>query len=909
MIPITRPNLTVVCIVLLLHLISLENSQGAPDSVFPRIDLTNPDEANRWKPLHDVSNLEPTPEGLVIQINGSDPYIAGPARDYPEDTPLWVTVRLKSESTGMAQIFYFTDTVGTAEERSARFPVVGGDWREIRAPLPSFGKGQRLRFDPPGENGQTILASFTFEKRVLLKEPEWPKPQLPRLALLPGQGGRPRSLTSGDLEILCGDAFLDDLLVRVEGEPFASSLTEYSIGYVTDGKLKWVNSRDRSSPKSFREIGGGGFEMTLQVNDPDGGQWELHRAFSRGQVEGSIKVRAGVSVNQDREVVFLPMFAVLPGVGSFGESKNRGLLAGLEYLADEPSSSTADVVFPQSQRQVPDSLKIAFPLMAVQAEGRYLGLIWKPQEHFAALFDSPDRLFQSGGHVMGVLFPGSDGVNRVEGNLLPYEGRTIKAGEWIQLEATLIGGQGDTVVPAIQKYIALEGLPEVPDVEMDFQGYVNLAAKGWLDSPIREGDLFSHAIFPNGGNPHPVAGPSTLMRWLAAETQDATLASRLSEVAESALQRVAPKDYNTARVSHIGYPVQALLFGHLEENLDTARRHIENLKNRFEKDGSVPYKPQEGKPDFGKTHFAPDANGLAAPAVEDFLTTASFIGDPESIDEGIGYLRALDKFDGAVPRGAQTWEVPLHTPDILASAHLVRAYTLGYELTGEEAFLERARYWAWTGVPFVYLTNPAGQKIGLYATTPVFGATHWVAPVWMGLPVQWCGLVYSHALYQFLKYDPTGPWKRIADGITASGIQQTWPAADPDYHGLLPDSISLRPQIRNLAAINPGTVQTNAVYFFDRTDIYSFRSFRKSGALLHAPGRISDEVDEPGSVSFKVESWYDSPYSVMAIGIPKQPEVIVDGNEFSSFDYTPEERRLVLRLEGTANVGISWEPK
>jgi len=93
-----------------------------------------------------------------------------------------------------------------------------------------------------------------------------------------------------------------------------------------------------------------------------------------------------------------------------------------------------------------------------------------------------------------------------------------------------------------------------------------------------------------------------------------------------------------------------------------------------------------------------------------------------------------------VPRGAQTWEVPLHTPDILASAHLVRCYLYAYQLTGDADLLEQARYWAWTGVPFVYLEQPVPGDVGLYATIPVFGATQWVAS-WLGKPVQWCGLV------------------------------------------------------------------------------------------------------------------------------------------------------------------------
>ena len=91
------------------------------------------------------------------------------------------------------------------------------------------------------------------------------------------------------------------------------------------------------------------------------------------------------------------------------------------------------------------------------------------------------------------------------------------------------------------------------------------------------------------------------------------------------------------------------------------------------------------------------------------------------------------------PRGAQVWEIPLHTPDMLASAYLVWAYVRGYELTGNEEYLREARKWALTGIPFVYLWSD--YPVMLYATPPVYGATNWQAPFWIGLPVQWVGLV------------------------------------------------------------------------------------------------------------------------------------------------------------------------
>ena len=85
---------------------------------------------------------------------------------------------------------------------------------------------------------------------------------------------------------------------------------------------------------------------------------------------------------------------------------------------------------------------------------------------------------------------------------------------------------------------------------------------------------------------------------------------------------------------------------------------------------------------------------------------------------------------------------------------------MGYLLTGYGDYLQQARYWAWTGVPFVYLVNPANQNIGTYATIPVYGATNWISPVWFGLPVQWCGLAYADALYRLaveLLLEPASP--------------------------------------------------------------------------------------------------------------------------------------------------------
>jgi hypothetical protein len=875
-------------------LLGLTMSTAAAQS-FPRFDFTRPEDARGWEPTHHVSRLQRTAEGLEITISGGDPYIHGPARDYPANTLLWLTVRLKSEQAGTAQIFYFR--TGATEEASVRFSIPAGQWEEARLPLPALGRGYRLRFDPPGTGGKCVLALLRTEARVVLQEPEWPQPVRPELT------DRSPTVRSGDLELAHDGKNPNGFVLRVAGQEMAVGLTRSLIGTMQGDQPRWT-PLGAGATVTARETAGS-LHVATTLHDTDGATWRFEQRFSPGQ-PGAIDGETRVTVDQDRRLLFLPLLVLLPGSGSFGASKGQALLPGLEYLENEPSSSEADVVGPASKRQVPDNLKITFPLMAIQAKDRYLGLIWQREPTFSALFDSPDRLFRAGGHLMGILAPGSDGRNRAEGSLLPYDAELLPAGKSLILSATLIGGKSRSVIPAVQQYVRLRGLPAVPKTGMDASSYLELAARGWLDSQIRVGDRFRHAVWPGFGE-QPAADAAVFMEWLARRMNDAGLSSRLKEAAQGAIVRVAPDEYDVARVSHIFYPVASLLYGQLTSNAHRAEERGRALLTRFEPDGSALYKRNPNRPDYGKTHFAPDANGLTAQVVAAVLEAAAVTGDSELIREGLRVLRALDRFADGVPRGAQTWEVPLHTPDVLASANLVRAYTLGYELSGDTHFLEQARHWAWTGVPFVYLVNPTGQPVGPYATIAVYGATNWTAPVWFGQPVQWCGLVYADALYRLAPHDADGPWKQLADGITASGVQQNWPRADTDRQGLLPDFYLLRSQTSDGPAINPGTVLANAIRLFRQPALYDFRAFRANGLLVHAPGAITGSKEEPGRVSFTVDGWPDKPYRILIAGLKKTPRVLVDRREIVptvSRSYIEEEGRLFLTLEGKVTVEI-----
>ena len=874
-------------LLLLLAIVPCSWLAAAP--VLPGFDFTQAAVCAEWRAAHHIAGLRSTAEGLEISINGSDPYFHGPLRDYPAGLPLWLALRVKSEQGGAGQVFYYRSQ--PSEESSVHFSVKPGEWTDVRVTVPALGPGIRLRIDPPGAGGRTVIASLRFESAAPLVAPAWPKPLPLDLA------GAARLQSEGLGMEIAARGFR----VTVGRMPMAVSHTRSLLGYVIGEELHWVEL----SGAAVVERNAGTIKTLLTVKDQDGATWKLARTFSVGGA-GVIDVETTVEADRERAVAFLPLLLLSAGEGS--TNKAQALFPGLEYLDNEPSSSEADLIGPESKRQVPANHKITFPLMTVLKDGRYVGLIWDHTPQVSALFDSPDRLLGTGGHLMGVLFPGSDGYNRHEGDLMPMRPEVLRAGQRLVLKAQIIGGTAASMVPAIQQYVKLRGLPPVPNSGYSFQNYVSLAVHGWLDSQCRHTNFFRHAVW-QGFGPQPAADAALHLRWLATRTDDAALRQRMTELEHSALASVPPAQWDSAAVGHIRYPVQSLVYGHVAENAAHHHRHAKDLLSRFNADGTVTYHP--GKTDYGRTHFTNHANGLTFQVAATMLEAAAVSGDPALITQALTTIRAMQRaYANTVPRGAQTWEVPLHTPDNMASAHGVHVFTLAYQLTGERAFLDEAVYWAWTGLPFFYLINPTGTPDPPYGCVTVYGATSWAAPVWMGRPVQWCGLVYADALYRLAPHDPRGPWKQIADGITAMGLRFTWPREDKERQGLLPDVWEMLSQTRSGPAINPATVQVNALRLYDQPALYDFHVFRLNGQRLavHAPGAIVPAAQtETTRAKFTVRGWSQEPYYVLFSGLARAPQVTINGQPAplaEPHQFQEKEGRLILKLSGQPMVEV-----
>jgi hypothetical protein len=206
-------------------------------------------------------------------------------------------------------------------------------------------------------------------------------------------------------------------------------------------------------------------------------------------------------------------------------------------------------------------------------------------------------------------------------------------------------------------------------------------------------------------------------------------------------------------------------------------------------------------------------------------------------------------------------------------------------------------------VPFLYLVNPTEGACGPYATTAVLGATNWTAPVWIGQPVQWCGLVYGSALHLLNRFDRSGPWSQLARGITIAGLQMTWPATDTNRQGLLPDFFHLRRQVSDGPAINPGTVNAHLPEAFGKGTLHAFRRFQ-NGTIIHAPCEITDIKESADALSFSLPGWGDRPYHIMLAGVNTQPTTVTAGGKPTTFSHHPDQNLLVIPLQGKTVVEV-----
>ena len=851
-----------------------------------------------WTGNPRVENIISSKNGLKFVSTGGDPWIEGPAINLDEGKMVRVTIRMKSTADKSGEIFYGRFFQAG---KSVQFVVQDdGRWHDYSIVIKdSLGAGTRFRLDPCGGEGEIQLASFAVETIDKVITPTLEKPVMPKTSAV----GR-FAVSSGELALRHDGKNFGGFVCDISGQKLAGH-TRDILGVVAQGKTEWLRLKDAKVTAGvilpLKE-----FVITAKITDSGNCDWVIKRKFKAEDNHGSIAVDTTITASKDRGIIHAPWLTDFAGIAGVGEKKTQAIFPGVEYLADEPSSSDADIAKPKHIRKTPLDTWITFPLMAVSDGTHYIGLIWDRSEMTAATFDSPDRIYNSGGHLMSLSGPGV-GDLRFENDFATHSPLAIKANVPIRQSSMIIGGKGKDITAAIQQYVRIKGLPKLPVFKGGANAAAELMAHGWLDSAINEDGLIRHAVWASNFGAGPSADSAMYMDWLSSHTTG-ELSARLVKGREKVLGKLAPSDVYASGVGHVRRPNVPLVFGRVNEYVQMRKQQAIGALGRFDSEGKLHY--SKGKVDYGKTHFADHANGLGGAILVEILEAATLCTDLQLTNK---VIELLDKqtvlYANTVPRGAQTWEMPLHTPDVLASAYMVRAYMLGYLITGRQDHLEQAKYWAWTGVPFVFLDNPTQHEVGEYAIIAVLGATNWQAPIWFGRPVQWCGLVYAASLYELSEYDSDGPWRQIAKGITLAGLQMTWPESDKERQGLLPDFFFLPEQVSDGPAINPGTLQAKLAECFGKGKIYDVKRLKGSGWFVHAPCEIVDVRQTQNGVAFTTMGWGDKDHYVLIAGVDEKPAEVLGrktngshlplNNEFYSADGL-----LIIKTKGQTEINI-----
>lgn len=725
-----------------------------------------------WAAAHDCQVLAEQ-GAMKIVATGTDPYLVA-RLPQPVPGPMIVRIKARSTTSGSGQVFWTSDRKPRwGQDESTQFDMThDGQWHQYQVRLEVQGALDRLRLDPGSAPGKTEVASIELQEAypypLVIERMETTSHQV-RL-VLHNRGTRPLEVVAAGqtfailpdrtieaVQKLGGQAAFEAVPVAVEVKGL-QAIHRTVVVHREEAPGEWLTVK--SGPLALRVAAdGSGAQIhrdgklvaviaPLVLADTAIARLKVVQQQGRSVQLAGDGIRASLSLGDGEITVAIQSEKPIEGpvVRPIG-CLEQGLLAGLEYLGrGERSSSKLDVETDEHLRFAPDPLKLTMPLATCVTDRASVSLLWNDMT-LQPTFASPDFV-----------------------DCLPGEQRMSLRGKNIAATIRVGGGSvEDAILWAVKKL----GLPALPRPPRDGKAQLQLALAA-INGPIAGPGGWGHCAEPRWAR-HPLGDVASTIWRITGQAPP--------------LERLVPGG------AHVRNDAIYFVTGRAQQWLDMCRSEVRGILKRQQADGSFRY---EGK--FQRGHFEDTASGYCAPPAVRLLEFAAATGDPAALAAGLKTLDYMQRF--CVPRGAQTWELSLHTPDVLASAYLVWAYVRGYELTGKAEYLERARGWALSGVPFVYLWGRYPTM--LYATPPVYGATNYRSPLWIGLPVQWCGGVYAYALTMLAPYDRALDWKHLAQGIFIAAQQIQYP--DGPLAGCLPDVFVLPTQQRDGPSINPSAL-------------------------------------------------------------------------------------------------------
>lgn len=504
------------------------------------------------------------------------------------------------------------------------------------------------------------------------------------------------------------------------------------------------------------------------------------------------------------------------GERAYGASQQEALFPGVEWLiSGEVSSSTLDIAPPQNLRYAPDPHFVTIPGMGVLTPDNLLaGLVWEATQEWAegkikptALFASPNFLDGQENHRLEIFAPSIPDFVPVN-SLHAANPYPMKTGETVHLSTRIVvQATCTTILDLVDQWLDLHGHQPPPyPLPRTLEETVVASREAFLTTLWGEDTkCWQHAT---GFSCSQTPGFAYLL-WLDyLTTGSITAKDRALEAIQYYIQTSGASVLTSQSGLHI-FGVQApFVFGEMNAGINSmvsmGLGQISQLRN----DGSYP--------PFGDPSLY-DANdrelGWTARRAYQLLSMGRQLKRADFLNGGKRSLEHMKTF--TVPRAAQTWEIPQHTPDLLAAGQAVEAFVAGYEAFGDSSYLDEAIYWARAGLPFLWFWNPPDRTTMRYGSVPVFGATFYTGS-WFGKAVQWNGLVYSHALFLLANHDSSYDWRTIAEGVATSGIHQQV-VTPGSLMGTYPDGWNMVGNNPQPVYINPEDILKNVYFMLDKS--------------------------------------------------------------------------------------------
>lgn len=670
--------------------------------------------------------------------------------------------------------------------------------------------------------------------------------------------------------------------------------------------------------------------------DEDGVTWTVEYRLSLVSDPRLVELSYQLTPSENRQVLRWDGPTILAGEGAFGARKSDALFPGLDYLlGDEPSSSTAFASETYAARHVPHPYKITIPMMAVSHGGIAVGLFWDPNQeyggawrHPAAVFASPNHLEGQDNHLLGIFAPG---VSRFLEENSREATRPFSAGpdQPLTLQAHLTVLNSASAIDAVKFWVETHELP-ILEPPHSWRDNVDLCVRSYLDIAWdAEAEGWHHTLRDPWGPRYEPRVIAQLWRYGQWPEGDPVLKARARDQVRRGLARALGGESGTPNPAYkVGPPhlELAIHYGMLDQCLAGMRHQVQTLLEGQLPDGSWPWRPEliqhasfdtEERRAVMGTAADDSSTGLTADRAGTVLAWARLTGDVTAREAG---MRSVAWCNGQRrPEGAQTWELHLHVPDVLAVPHLININLDAYALAGDSEFLAHAERWAWTGLPFTWLWRAMYRPIMAYGTVPVFGVTFHDVQSWFGVDVHWNGLVYADALFRLAEATGVTRWRTIAEGITICGMQQQ--PLDGPWLGMYPDAFSpvngdeaytwwLNPNLIGLNTFElaglPLDVETRILHREEASSIHvtSAGNVSELGAAGNCLSMLVDYL--PGESSHTIIAGVDRPGSVVVEGanLPETSDLnLVD----HGWQWSREHSVLLLKIQHGQRPTVSVE--